>query len=103
MKGLAMRSTLFAVFLGLFALPAPAQGSCAMRDWIVAELADRYREQPVVQAVTERGELLEVLTSSDGATWTLLITQPTGMTCTLIEGQEWQTHPPTLALNQLIK
>ena len=95
-----MRSTLLAVLLGLFALPAPVQGACALRDWVVSELADRYKEQPVAQAVTNGGELLEVLTSNDGATWTLLITQPTGMTCTLIEGQDWQTAAPTLALNQ---
>ena len=33
-----------------------------------------------------------------GKTWTLLITQPSGLTCDLIEGENWTAPLPALAL-----
>jgi len=40
--------------------------------------------------VAGNGGLIELLTASTGATWTLIITLPNGPTCLLAAGQDWQ-------------
>jgi hypothetical protein len=99
-RDFAMRTKLLVTLVGLIAFPNTAEAGCVMRDWVVAELSRQYDETPIARAVTQSGELLEVLASRHGESWTMLITQPTGMTCTLIEGEDWQVTPPALALKQ---
>jgi hypothetical protein len=96
-----MRTAPLAILVGLIAFANTAEARCVARDWVVAELSDQYDEKPIVQAITQSGELLEVLASKGGESWTMLITQPSGMTCTLIEGENWQAAAPALALNQI--
>ena len=95
-----MRLTLLVTLIGWLAMPGTAEGACVARDWLVAELAESHKERPIVQATTADGALLEVLSSADGRSWTLLVTEPEGLTCTLIEGRDWRALPAALALNQ---
>lgn len=99
-ESIAVRLTLLAILLGLLALPGSAEGSCVLREWLVGELGERHMEQPVARGVTADGALLEILSSDDGRTWTLLVTEPEGLTCTLIEGRDWRQLPEALALNK---
>jgi hypothetical protein len=93
-----VRLGLGATLVAFLALPGQAEGTCVARDWLVAELAEQNLEQPVAQGTTADGAVLEILTSRDGRTWTLLVTEPQGLTCTLIEGRDWHTLPPIVAL-----
>lgn len=95
-----MRLTLFAILLGLLALPNSAEGACVLHEWLVGELSEQYSEHPIARGLTGDGALLEILSSDDGRTWTLLVTEPEGLTCTLIEGRDWQALPGALALNK---
>jgi len=95
-----VRLTLLAILLGLFALPGSAEGGCVVREWLVGELRKQHGEQLIAQGVTNQGALVEVLSSDDGRTWSLLITEPEGLTCTLIEGRKWRELPAALALNK---
>lgn len=94
-----MRLSLLATLIGLLVMPGRADGACVERDWLVSELASGYREQPIAEGTTADGARLEVLSSADGRTWTLLVTEPEGLTCTLVEGRDWRTLPAALALN----
>jgi hypothetical protein len=84
--------------VAVLALPGEAEGACVARDWLLAELAEQHRERPVAEATTADGARLEILSSQDGHTWTLLVTEPAGLTCALIEGRDWRLLPPVVAL-----
>ena len=73
-----------------FASTAQAAPACGKRDDVLAQLSERYREAPIGIGVAGNGGLIELLTASTGATWTLIITLPNGPTCLLAAGQDWQ-------------
>lgn len=56
-------------------------------------LAGEYQEQPVAIGLADNGSLIEILTSHDGGTWTLIFSTPNGMSCLVATGQDWQTRP----------
>ena len=71
--------------------PAAGQGTaCADRDKIVELLARKYQESPVARGVvTNGGHLMELFTSDE--TWTLIVSQPNGMSCAIASGEGWRT------------
>jgi len=77
---------------------AETQPACGPRHDVLAVLADRFKEVPVGIGLAEGGNLIELLTSTAGSTWTLIITTPKGATCILAAGEDWQTDRTT-ALN----
>ena len=40
--------------------------------------------------VTANGGLLEVLTTKDGSTWTIILSTPRGLTCLTAAGEGWR-------------
>ncbi len=79
----------------LFASPVAAQtpAQCAKRVDIVKHLTGQFHETPVAIGLADNGSLLEILASTDGKTWTLLFSTPTGMSCLMATGQDWQSVP----------
>jgi hypothetical protein len=73
------------------AIERPA--ACFKRSDLVVYLADQFKETPQVVAVTDAGMLLEVFASKRGATWTMAVTTPAGLTCLMATGQDWQSLP----------
>lgn len=81
--------------------PALAQDSlapdgshvCAERKIITDSLAKDYSESPMAQGVSDTGNVVEVLTTKDGNTWTILLTMPDGTSCVLATGQSWEAVP----------
>lgn len=78
-----------ALFVSI-ATPAFAQQACAKRAVLLATLGDRYKEAPAAAGIAASGALVEVLTSADGSTWTIIVSLPTGTSCLLAAGQDWQ-------------
>ena len=39
------------------------------------------------------GWLVEVFASEDGRSWTILVSRPSGISCVMGSGQDWQTMP----------
>jgi hypothetical protein len=75
-------------------LPANAQAAqCAKRIDIIKHLTGQYQEAPVAIGLADNGSLLEILASTDGKTWTLLFSMPTGVSCLMATGQDWQSLP----------
>lgn len=84
-----------AAALLITSLPAVAQApaQCAKRTDIVKHLTGQFHETPVAIGLSDNGSLLEILASTDGKTWTLLFSLPTGLSCLMATGQDWQSLP----------
>jgi hypothetical protein len=63
---------------------------CGPRTQLLDQIAKKYKEAPVAIGLANSGALVEVLTSNDGATWTILVSRPDGTSCLVAAGQEWQ-------------
>ncbi len=91
-------TTLLAVALFLVSSAAMAQVSCDQRDKIVEWLAVKYKEAPIAAGVSSNGRLIEVLSTHDGDTWTVMVTSPDGNSCVIASGQGWRAKPHELDL-----
>ncbi len=82
----------FLAFIALILL-APdtrAQESvCLDRDKLARTLDGRYSEKPIAAGLDSAGKLLEVFASGDGASWTMTVTSPEGVSCIIATGEQW--------------
>ncbi len=69
---------------------ASAEPQCNTRDSVIKQLSDKYREAPVALGVTHNGGLIEVLSTGEGKTWSIIITSPQGMSCLVAAGEGWR-------------
>jgi hypothetical protein len=80
------------VLAGLFAIsafPVAAQALCGDRDEIIKHLNQGYEEAPTGMGIAANGGVLELLTS-DGGSWSILITMPNGGSCIVATGDAWE-------------
>lgn len=89
-------SATLALTTALFASDAAAQQpvTCADRPEIIKRLAGTYHEHPVAVGLMADGRLLEIFATSDGATWTVLTTDATGVSCVAAVGSDWLMLEP---------
>ena len=78
-----------------FTAPIPALGQgppqvCQPRNLMLTWLQENYREEPNGIGVAN-GRLIELLTSPDGASWTIIQTAPKGISCLIVGGEGWRT------------
>lgn len=64
--------------------------ACQPHREILAHLAKNYRELPAAVGLTNAGNLIEVLSTSDGSTWSIIVTTPNGLSCLVAAGESWQ-------------
>jgi hypothetical protein len=91
------RLTLAGVAVGLaISVPAAAdplaglQPGCQSRAKIQQLLTQRFDEAPTALGLQANGELIQVFSSKDGATWTIVTTRPDGLSCIVALGQHWE-------------
>lgn len=72
--------------------PGQAQ-QCDQRAKVIGHLAQKYQEAPVAIGVTTSGGIVEVLTSGDGSTWTIILSNPNGTSCLVAAGEGWRALP----------
>ncbi len=72
--------------------PAPAK-QCDQRARVLGHLAQKYKEMPVAIGVTTSGGMVEVLTTGDGGTWTIILSNPNGTSCLVAAGEGWRALP----------
>jgi hypothetical protein len=77
----------------MHATPGRAQSLGLPRDDVVRLLADRFAEAPVALGIAANGALVELFTSRDGATWTIIVTYPDGLSYLLASGRHWMPAP----------
>jgi hypothetical protein len=82
------------------AAPAQAQSVCGDRAEIIKVLGNKYKEIPTAFGIAGKRNLVELFTSTTGS-WTMLMTEPKGVTCILATGQSWEDVPPNQKLTGL--
>lgn len=71
--------------------------NCGQRTTVLDYLSAKYAEKPVAMGVAANGGLIEVLTSNEGSTFTIIVTMPEGETCMVAAGESWESLPTMLA------
>ena len=76
-------------FVAAALIPTPAASAevCDQHAKVLGQLARKYQEEPVAIGVTDTGGLVEVLATSDGSTWTIIVTTTDGMSCLVAAGE----------------
>ncbi len=72
----------------------PAAQVIMPHDQLEALLNQRYGETPVAQGLAQNGWLTEVYASPDGATWTIVVTTPQGLSQIRSAGSHWSDLRP---------
>ena len=72
---------------------ASAQTAGIDRALVVKQLLEKHAEKPVGMGIAANGGVVELFTSPDGGTWTLIMTMPNGKSVMLGAGQDWATVP----------
>ncbi|QFT94947.1 hypothetical protein FIU86_19010 [Roseovarius sp. THAF9] len=84
--------------LGAFVMSTPAiAANCADRETVVERLAVHYDEQPTaagLQTTEDKQALVEVWSSRETGTFTVMMTMPDGMTCIVATGTDWHQAAP---------
>lgn len=71
-----------------------APNACHGTTEIAKRLLDRYGEEPVAMGIQSNGNLLQVYSSEEKGTWTVVTSTPTGMSCIVAAGTQWFNVPP---------
>ncbi|MHA1563946.1 MAG: hypothetical protein ACTSX7_01425 [Alphaproteobacteria bacterium] len=84
-----------ATFAAVPAAHAAGQGpKCGPRNAIAKVLTARFAELPVSIGLAKDGAVLELFTTASGGTWTLLATNPKGVSCIVSHGESWMSMTP---------
>jgi hypothetical protein len=65
---------------------------CAERNNVVDTLGSQYKESPRAIGLVSKEAVLEIFVSDSG-TWTVVVTDPQGVSCVLAAGQSWEEIP----------
>ena len=92
-----MRTVYTWIAAALFLLATPALAAaegqkCGARTDVLTQLKEQYKEAPSGFGMTGNGAVIE-LTTSDSGSWTLLLSFPTGKTCMIATGENWEGRP----------
>ena len=92
---IAMLRVLGATLLALVLLlgvqsSASAQSACASHAELTKQLGSAYSEAQVAVGLASNGGVVEVFSTDDGSSWTIVMTMPTGMSCVVASGEAWE-------------
>lgn len=80
---------LCAMTIGMAVIASGVQArNCALRDKVVERLETRYSEQLVARGLQSRNALMELFASAESGTFTVLITNPQGVSCVVGAGTD---------------
>ncbi len=77
------------------AIPAHAQDNCAQRDQVVLRLQEDFAEQLTAGGLyndTENTSVVEVWSSPETGTFTVMLTTPDGFSCIVATGTDWHAQ-----------
>jgi hypothetical protein len=69
---------------------AGARKLCSEHGKVIGQFAEVYKENRVAGGLTRDGRLVEVLSTDDGRTWTIVVSRPNGETCVMMAGEGWR-------------
>ncbi len=70
------------------------QMACAPRGGVVEALSRQYGEHQIAGGISSSGWLIELYSSADGSTWTIIASSPQGMSCAVSSGEGWRRLEP---------
>jgi hypothetical protein len=90
-----MSRLLFALSFGFAAVilvshAAFAAPQCALRPQVLETLAQKYGESRRAMGIAADQTVMELFASAESGSWTLTVTLPTGMTCLVAAGQNYE-------------
>lgn len=74
---------------------------CEDRATVLDQLSNRYSEAPVAMGLATNGSVLEVLSSGEGTSWTIILTGADGISCVLATGESWQAREQVSLSNDI--
>ena len=74
---------------GVAAQSVATPSELSTRTEIVDFLGQTYDEAPVAGGIASNGSVLEVFTSPDGNSWTIILTSPDGTSRVVAAGETW--------------
>lgn len=95
-RSLSLVAALAAISLAGIAGIAKAAPQCSSHDRIVDALVNKFKETRRVMGVVNSKAVMEIFMSPQG-TWTMIITDTSGMSCITAAGEEWQDIPVAIA------
>ena len=82
--------------LFLITPPATAQAVCGLRTALLDQLQGKYCESPISMGLASNGSVIEITRSENGS-WSILQTNPSGVTCLMAAGEHWENIKPKAA------
>ena len=95
-RSLSLVAALAAISLVSIAGIAEAAPQCGHHDKIVDVLENKFKETRRVMGVVNSTAVMEIFMSPQG-TWTMVITDTSGLSCITASGEEWQDVPVAVA------
>jgi hypothetical protein len=87
-----------ALLFGMAALAPPAHAMvCAPREGLVAALTGSYGETLAARGLQNARSIVELWTSAETGTFTVLVSRADGISCVLSTGTHWAVVPPVAA------
>ena len=85
-----MKTILALIFLSFATVVSAQSNQCAPREAVLDFLYDNYGESRVSVALSSNELLTETFVSEETGTWTITITTPTGATCIVGSGDNFE-------------
>ena len=87
-----------AIMMVIMVSQAKAQSvACAGSKELVARLAEKFHEHAIGGGLDGADRLISILVSDDKSTFTILITDPSGMGCIVATGHDWVSDTPAIS------
>jgi len=93
LSALVMAAFITVMFVMIKTVQAQEQPLCADRATVVGQLSEQYSETPAVMGLANNGGVMEVLSSDDDRTWTIILTMPNGVSCMVAAGENLEILP----------
>ena len=71
---------------------AQAQSVCGKREAIIAQLEKKYGETRRSVGIQRGRGVVEIYASQETGSWTILVTDPRGMSCLMAAGEAFETE-----------
>jgi hypothetical protein len=68
-----------------------ATAFCAEYKNLIKTMEKKYKEQPVARGLTSDGKMMEILSSKNGETFTIIFVKSDGQACAVGAGENWRS------------
>ena len=62
--------------------------TCASHDYLINDLITRHKKERLAWGVSTQNELIEIFTTDNKDSWTIIFTNTNGLSCGLVGGEQ---------------